>query len=448
VTPVKFPRRRSLAVAAVASASLLLAACGSSTSSSSTDSGSPAASGSGSASAASLLATACIDNSNLGGDLTIPVGVNVALSGQGAYYGDVMSAAAKLAAQEIKAAGGPDFQLTILDHKSGDAQAGVATTRQLGQAGTRFALYSYIAVLGSAFQGIEQYKILSLDGGGGTQVFGQGKPYFYGTRSLPPNDSFGGIAQWIKAKQPNVKTVSIIIGDTGAENTKQSIETATKALADVGVTVKDSEVVTYGGNDFQSAVTKINAAGTDAVISAQYGTDTGYFLKQYRGAGGKAPVIGVDMVPDVLKIAGPQAAAGYTFGQQYFDVANPGNDWGKHFAEAWTAAYPDKGAPDFYAANYYRDMFTFWHVVQRVLKNGGDVTNPDDVLQAFTSDLTFPDVAGKPAAGSQCGAYSMDPKTHTVTSANMAMVEVQPDGATTKVVATFNIGGKDFTLAN
>ena len=448
MTPVKFPRRKGLAVAAVASASLLLAACGSSSSSSSTASGSPAASGSGSASAASLLATACIDNSNLGGDLTIPVGAVLSLSGSGAFYGDTMSSGAKLAAAEIKAAGGPDFQLNLLDHKDGNAQAGVAATRQLGENGTRFALYSYVGALGSAFQGIEQYKMLSLDGGGGTQLFGQGKPYFYGTRAPQPFESFPGIAEWIKTKQPDVKTASIILPDNGAENVKGTLASATAALASIGVTVKDSEVVTYGGTDFQTAVTKIIAANADAVINTQYGSDVGYFLKQYRGAGGKAPVFGVDLVPDALKIAGPQASAGFAFGTQYFDPTNPGNDWGKHFVEAWKAAYPDKPAPDFYAGDYYRDMFTIWHVVQRVLAAGGDVNNPDDVLKAFTSDLSFPDIAGAPANGTQCGSYSMDPTTHAANTTYMAMLEVQPDGTSTKVAATFNVGAKDFKLAN
>lgn len=452
--------RRMLSIAAIAT--IVLAACGSSdddTSSTSatqptTDATSPpteatqpstdATSAPGTAS--NLLDLACISPDNLGGDLTIPVGINVALSGQGAYYGDVMSSAAKLAAEQIKAAGGPDFQLSIKDHKSGDAAAGVATTREFGDEGIHLALYSYIGVLGSAFDGIEQYKILSLDGGGGTQEFGQGKPFFYGTRSQPPNDGFVGIAKYLAEKFPDVKQVAFVIGDTGAENVKNSTEIVTSELGKIGVSIVDTEVVTFGGTDFATAITKILSSPAELIVAAQYGTDPGYFLKQLRGAGSDLQVIGSDLVPDVLDIAGPEASAGYIWAQQYFNPESPGNDWGTFFVDSWTDAYPDKEAPDFYAANYYQDMFTLWQTVQRVLSTGGDPTDPDALLEAFTSDLTFPSVAGAPQPDKPCGSYSIDPATHTLSSVSMGVVEVQPDGVTVKQVASFDIGGADFKL--
>lgn len=430
----------------MAAAALLLAACGSSSTSSSSSTGGSASASGGSGSASALLKLACVSGSNLGAGEQIPVGVNVALSGQGAYYGDVMTSAAKLAAGQIKAAGGPDFQIVAKDNQSGVAAAGVQTTRELGQAGVHLAEYSFIGDLGSAFPGIAQYKILSLDGGGGTQKFGQRKPFFYGTRSQPPNDSFAGIALYMKAKFPNVKRVSFIIGDTGAQNVKDSTAILTAALKNIGVSIVDTEVVTYGGTDFSTAVTKIIAANTDMVIEAQYGTDTGYFLKQYRGAGGKLPVFGVDIIPAALKIAGPQASVGYLSAQQYFNPGNPGNAWGEYFVKTWKAAYPGKGAPDFYAADYYQDMFTLWQTVIRTKAAGGNVSSGDDLLKAFTSSLTFPSVAGTPQPGQSCATYSMDPTTHTVTSTTMGIGEVQPDGATVKQVASFNIGGADFKL--
>ena len=47
---------------------------------------------------------------------------------------------------------------------------------------------SYADDLGVMLDGTAQNKIFTLDGGGGTSNFAQGKPYFWGTRAITPND--------------------------------------------------------------------------------------------------------------------------------------------------------------------------------------------------------------------------------------------------------------------
>ena len=49
----------------------------------------------------------------------------LALTGSGSFYGKTMSRGLDLAAKHIEAAGGPTFNYTYIDHKSGDAAAGV-----------------------------------------------------------------------------------------------------------------------------------------------------------------------------------------------------------------------------------------------------------------------------------------------------------------------------------
>jgi branched-chain amino acid transport system substrate-binding protein len=389
----------------------------------------------------SVLEFTGADTDNLGGDLTINVGLDVALSGQGAYYGDVMVKGAQLAADQIAAAGGPTFVLSVKDHKSGDAQAGVQTTREFSQEGVHMALYSYIAVLGSALQPIEQYKIISLDGGGGTQEFAKGMPYFYGTRALPPNDTFAGTAQYIAAALPDVTQVALIIGDTGAENTADSVAKAEAELTENGIELVDTEVVIYGGNDFTSAVNKILATDAQLIISAQYGTDGGYLLKQLRAAGSDLPVIGTDFIPDVAEIAGPEIGD-FSFSLDYFDAAQPSNQWAQYLVDTAGEAYPDLTV-DFYFANYYQDMFKLWAVVQRVLAEGGDVNNPDDLLAAFESDLTFASVYGG-TPDELAGTESIDPESHSLSSRDMGVFRYD-NGEVTRL-ASYGIGGTGFTL--
>lgn len=394
-----------------------------------------------SADASELLELVGANPDALGGDLTIPVGINVALSGQGAYFGDVMVKGAELAAQQIRDAGGPDFQLSIKDHKSGDAAAGVQTTREFSQEGVRMALYSYIAVLGSALQPIEQYQILALDGGGGTQEFAKGMPYFYGTRATAPNDTFVGTAQYIAEALPEVTKVAIIIGDTGAENTADSVSRAETELNANGIDLVATEIVTYGGTDFTSAVSKIVASDAELLISAQYGTDTGYLLKQLRATGSELPVIGVDFIPDAVEIAG-SAADGFIFSLDYFDAANPTNQWAEYMVETAAEAYPDL-VPDYYFANYYQDMFALWETVQRVVAEGGDVNDPEVLLAAFESDLTFPSVYGG-TLDDPSGTQTIDADTHSLSERTMGVFRY--DAGTITPLATYGIGGVDFAL--
>lgn len=427
-------RRGALVSLSAALAAIALVACSSSPEPVDSPSG-------GSKIEGDVIAFSGADTGNLGGDLTIPVGLNVPLSGQGAYFGDVMVKGAELAARQIREAGGPDFQLIIKDHKSGDAQAGVQTTRELAQEGVHMALYSYIGVLGAAFAPIAQYEILSLDGGGGTQEFGKGQPYFYGTRALVPNDSFAGTAEYLAAALPDITKVAIIIGDTGAENVADSIEKATQEFGERRIEIVTTEVVPYGATDFTSAINKLIASDAQLIIEIQFGADGGYFLKQLRAAGSDLPVIGTEFIPDVAEVAG-SAADGFMFSLDYFDAENPSNQWAQFLIDVAAEEHPDT-VVDFYFANYYQDMFKLWTVVQRVLAAGGDVNNSADLLEAFTSDLTFASVYGG-TMNDLSGEETIDPESHSLAARGMGVFLW--DGQNVTRLANYGIGGVDFSL--
>jgi hypothetical protein len=68
---------------------------------------------------------------------------------------------------------------------------------------------SYTDDVGVMLDGTAQYKMFTLDGGGGTSVFGQGKPYFWGTRAIRPNDPLPGLFKWTKETYPEAKNVGV-----------------------------------------------------------------------------------------------------------------------------------------------------------------------------------------------------------------------------------------------
>ena len=73
-----------------------------------------------------------LDGKNLGTGMHFKLGIVLALTGPGSYYGRIQGNGAKLAVAQIKAAGGPDIELVFKDHKSADAQAGARAARELG----------------------------------------------------------------------------------------------------------------------------------------------------------------------------------------------------------------------------------------------------------------------------------------------------------------------------
>jgi branched-chain amino acid transport system substrate-binding protein len=380
----------------------------------------------------------------LGKGLTIKMGLDLAITGQGAFYGKVMQQGAQLAANQIEAAGGPHIDFVIKDHKSGDASAGVQTTRELGQDDVHMAMYSYIGVLGSAFQGIKQYKILSLDGGGGTSTFGTGKPYFYGSRANAPHDTYAGVAKHIAASMPDAKKVAVIIQDAGAGYASSAKDILSTDLPKNGLTLADLEVAPVGATDVSGAITKILADKPDVILDNQFGTDPGYFLKQLRATGSTVPVIGSDYQPDLAQIVG-SGINGYTFANDFFPATAPANDWAKYFVDTYKEAYPADGNPSFYSANYYEDTFILWQVIQRVIAKGGDVNNPDTLLAAFTADPSYPSLYG-PGAGKPYGNISFDPTTHSVAARGMGVYQYQAASKSFKTLSEFGLGGSNFKL--
>src|SRR4051795_10915979 len=118
------PRAR-WAAAAVAAALAVggLAACGGDDNSSSSSGGGSSSSSDSGASAEAPATPETPLNKIFGpggkaggSEVKLKTGMLLAMTGPGAYFGRVMSGGAKLAAEQIKAAGGPSYDIVIKDH--------------------------------------------------------------------------------------------------------------------------------------------------------------------------------------------------------------------------------------------------------------------------------------------------------------------------------------------
>jgi branched-chain amino acid transport system substrate-binding protein len=379
-----------------------------------------------------------LDGKNLGTGMHFKLGIVLALTGPGSYYGRIQGNGAKLAVAQIKAAGGPDIELVFKDHKSADAQAGARAARELGIDGVSAVLTSYVGDIGAMFPGLAQYKMLALDGGGGTSDFGQSKPFFWGMRAIEPDDDFTGALKYWKATDPKIKRVSLVYIDQGPAN-EIVIGNFNKALADTGLQLASSEVTTIGATDYSATIARLKSANPDAVFLFNIGVDPGYFMKQFVNAGLTMPVIGAEYISDAAKVAGP-AYDNYMFATDWFNAANPTNPWSKLFLDSYVKEFSLE--PEINAANYYEDTFAMWDIIRRVLAKGGNVKSGEELQNALIANPKFQSVYGGTA--SEVGTIELNTTTHSVTKRPLGIY--MSNGGKPKQVASFGIGGTDFAL--
>jgi branched-chain amino acid transport system substrate-binding protein len=376
------------------------------------------------------------------GGQSIPVGSVLALTGPGSFYGTTMSRGIDLAVDQIAAAGGPQFEVKYYDHKSGDAAAGQQAITELGEGGYQAKLASYVDDLGAMLAGTAQYEMFTFDGGGGTSIFGQAQPFFWGTRAITPNDPLPGLFQYLQETQPDLKTVGLVGWDIGEPSNGIIKEDVLKKIADAGYEFNDLyELTPVGSQDYSQVLPKIKANEPDILLMGLYGQDIGSFINQADTAGLTAQLIGFEFTPDGVNASkGTFDSAGYTFAYDFFDPKNPTNPLGDLFVRTFNEAYGED--PDFYAANFYEDTLGLWDLVRRVCGEGQEVTGPN-LDAAFRADPTLKSVYG--GDESTAGSKTLDLETHTVTQRTMGVFHYE--GGEVTPLAYFDLNGENFQMA-
>ncbi len=426
----------------------LLAACGSSNKSSSatTSGGSSSGNGSGSTPAATgsvadISKFVTIDTAHSGKGMTLDVGGVLAFTGAGAFFGRTMSAGMKLAQQHILALGGPHFNLIFKDHKSGDPQAGVTAARELGLAHTPMMLSSYAEDIGAMIPLQNQYHIMTVDGGGGTSLAFEGKPLFWGARAITPDDTYDGVMKWMQAKQSNVKNVAAVAWDVGEPLNTVGKKDLTTHLTSIGAHLSKFILSAVDATDYSTPIEQLKAANPDMVYAIVYGNDLGYFMKQYTVSGINKPVLAFEYTQPAADIAG-SAYNNLYLAFDYFNGKKPDNGWSAIFIDEFKKANGGT-VPDYYAANYYEDMFVLWALVQRTLAGGGDPKDGTKLNAAMVANPSFPSVYGGNATTAGTLAFGLT--THSVVKRPMTVI--QYENGNKNPLAYFDIGGADFRLA-
>jgi branched-chain amino acid transport system substrate-binding protein len=406
-------RRQFLTLAGGTGAAAFLAACGSSGGSKTPAGAAPSAIGE------QINKLIAKGGTSAGQGKTFNLGALEPMTGSGSYYGLEASRGFKLAISQIEAAGGPKINLVLKDQESGNTTVAVEAVRQMGLNGIGACLMSYAAVDGAALPGIAEYKMLSLDGSGGTAQVFDDKPYFWGTRSEGGKDFYGGVFTYVHKYLPAAKKLFLVAYDSGAALNELNTNELKAVLPAYGIELVGTLFHPGGLTDYSSILAQIQAKSPDVILADEVGLDAGYFMKGYVTTGMTAQVIGFEFTPDAAKIAG-SAYNKYWFSGDYFDAANPINPFGKLFVQTFTKAYGV--APEFYAADAYDDTFKFWQMVRDVIAKGGDINNGTQLQNALIANPTFPSVYGGTATS--VGTETMNLKTHSVLTRGLGLFKV------------------------
>jgi branched-chain amino acid transport system substrate-binding protein len=305
----------------------------------------------------------------------------LAMTGPGAFYGQVMSRGAQLAVDQINKAGGIGgykLELVVEDHKSGDADAGVSGVRKMLDVDKVSVILTSYSAPTLAIQPLAvEKKTLLLNGGGvGSQLVG--KANLYNTRMLS-SQTAPFIVQWATDKLKAKRVALLYWNDAAGQSVAGAIK---NTCAKAGCQVVAQEPHDIGAKSYTAQLARIKAARPDVLMLGTWGDDVGYILNQARAYGLTVPILGIEWTPNAQKIGG-KAMESYVIAVDRFDPEG-GDAKTKAFVEAYRAAYKD--VPEFYAANYYEHVaYILQPLLKRIAERKGDPAAPGEILAELTS---------------------------------------------------------------
>ncbi|MCI4662999.1 MAG: ABC transporter substrate-binding protein [Neomegalonema sp.] len=317
------------------------------------------------------------------------IGAILAMSGAANEYGRVMSQGINLAIEEINAKGGIDgipLEAVIEDHKSGVAKEGVAAlNRLINLENTQVVLTSFSGPTLAIAPIADEKKVLLLNGGGVSAALVGASKYLFHNRSLA---SDLGLAALRHAHGLGLKKMSQLVWKNDAGESIE--EVANKYWGAMGGTIAATEYVEIGASNIDTQIAKIRASNPDFVALWLFSPEPGLALKRLREFRFTKPIIGIEFTPDTQKAAG-DASDGFQYTSDYF-TATEEYPWSKAFSDAYEAKYGEK--PDFYAANYYENVYVAAEAIRRAKAQGGAYYRGDKLADAIKADPQFDSVYG------------------------------------------------------
>lgn len=245
---------------------------------------------------------------------TIKIGLMAPITGAWASEGQDMQQIVELLAEEINAAGGINGQkIEILtEDDGGDPRTAALAAQRLSTRDIVAVIGTYGSAVTEASQGIYDEAGIIQVANGSTAIRLTEKGYDYFLRTCPRDDEQGLVA-YKTLDSGGYERIAIL--HDNSSYAKGLADEAKTLLEKDGANIVFYEALTPKENDYSAILTKMKAANPDVVFFTGYYGEAGLLLRQKMEMNWDVPFLGGDATnnPDLVKIAGKEAAAGFMF---------------------------------------------------------------------------------------------------------------------------------------
>lgn len=274
---------------------------------------------------------------------TIKIGGGYQLSGQYVSQGDIIGESARLAIEEINAAGGvlrKKFELIEEDAGETTQDTVTATTKLLERGDITAVLGCLSSSYNIAVSGIiSEYQVPFFAMGSSANVWKENNEYIWQIRVT---DNYGAkvmakaAAENLEMKKPGLLYCTNSFGQGMADGIRTSLK------EDYNLEPAGEVTFAVGETNFSALLTQMLATGCDGIISISDGDESSLIMKQVYSMGVDLPCIGSAAygTSTNMENAGFDAAAGwYTVSDWSPDIDSAES---KRFLEGWNKMYPDQ----------------------------------------------------------------------------------------------------------
>lgn len=245
---------------------------------------------------------------------TIKIGLMCPLTGSWASEGQDMKRIVELQADQVNEKGGllgKDVEIVIGDD-GGDPRTAALAAQRLATRDVAAVIGTYGSSVTEASQNIYAAANIIQVANGSTAVRLTEKnlPYFF--RTCPRDDEQGRVA--VKTiMEKGYKEIAILHDNT--TYAKGLADEARGLFNEKDVNIVFFDALTPGEQDYTTILTKLKSNKPDVVFFTGYYPEAGMLLRQKKEMGWDVPFIGGDATnnPDLVKIAGREAAEGFHF---------------------------------------------------------------------------------------------------------------------------------------
>ena len=245
---------------------------------------------------------------------TIKIGLMAPLTGSWASEGQEMKKNVELLAKEQNAKGGVLGKKieVVTEDDGGDPRTASLAAQRLTTKGVVAVIGTYGSAVTEATQNIydEAGIIQVANGSTAVRLTEKGLKYFF--RTCPRDDEQGKVGAAAVQKMGARRIALLHDNSAYSKGLADEIDAILKAKR---ANVVFFDALTPKEQDYSAILTKLKAAKPDVVFFTGYYPEAGLLLKQKKQMGWNVPFIGGDAInnPDLVKIAGKDAAAGFEF---------------------------------------------------------------------------------------------------------------------------------------